>query len=197
VEHPVTEAVTGVDLVRAQLEVAAGAPLPWSQPALAQRGHAIECRIYAEDPSAGFIPQAGRLLLYREPLGPGIRVDSGVVEGGEVPVMYDPMLAKLIVHAETRPAAIDRARTALRQYAVLGIRTNIPFLIRVLEHPAFAAGEVSTAFIDEHLDALMTRPAPTPAVAAAAGAATGAGAAAAGERPPAADPWSTLKAWGR
>jgi acetyl-CoA carboxylase biotin carboxylase subunit len=201
VEHPVTEAVTGVDLVRAQLEVAAGAPLPWSQHALTQRGHAIECRIYAEDPSAGFIPQAGRLLLYREPAGPGIRIDSGVVEGGEVPVTYDPMLAKLIVHAESRPAAIDRARAALKRYAVLGIRTNIPFLVRVLEHPAFAAGDVSTAFIDEHLDALTTRPVPTPAIAAAAAAASAVSAsrsgAAAGDRPVAPDPWLTLKEWGR
>jgi acetyl/propionyl-CoA carboxylase alpha subunit len=187
--------------VRAQLDVAAGAPLPWSQASLAQRGHAIECRIYAEDPSAGFIPQAGRLLLYREPMGPGVRIDSGVVEGGEVPVMYDPMLAKLIVHAESRPAAIDRARAALKQYAVLGIRTNIPFLIRVLEHPAFAAGDVSTAFIDEHLGALTTRRVPTPAIAAAAAAASattaGRSGAATGERPAAPDPWSTLKEWGR
>jgi acetyl-CoA carboxylase biotin carboxylase subunit len=201
VEHPVTEAVTGVDLVRAQLEVAAGAPLPWTQVSLAQRGHAIECRIYAEDPSAGFIPQAGRLLRYREPLGPGVRVDSGVVEGGDVPVMYDPMLAKLVVQAESRPAAIDRARAALRHYVVLGIRTNIPFLIRVLEHPMFAAGDVSTAFIDEHLDALTMRQAPTPAIAAAAAAASAVTAArsgaAAGERTTAPDPWSTLQAWGR
>jgi acetyl-CoA carboxylase biotin carboxylase subunit len=168
VEHPVTEAVTGVDLVRAQLAVAAGEALPWTQQALSQRGHAIECRIYAEDPAAGFLPQAGRLLLYQEPSGPGIRVDAGVVEGGEVPVTYDPMLAKLTVHAETRPLAIDRAIAALRQYPVLGIRTNIAFLIRVLDHPAFRAGDVHTGFIDEHLETLAARKDPPAEVFAAA-----------------------------
>ena len=167
VEHPVTEAVTGVDLVRAQLAVAAGEPLPWRQAALSQRGHAIECRVYAEDPAAGFLPQAGRLLLYREPSGPGIRVDAGVVEGGEVPVTYDPLLAKLTVQAETRPLAIDRAIAALRRYPVLGIRTNVPFLIRVLDHPAFRAGDVHTGFIEQHLDALLTRSEPAPEVTAA------------------------------
>ncbi len=116
VEHPVTEAVTGVDLVRAQLAVAAGEPLPWTQDELSQRGHAIECRIYAEDPANGFLPQAGPLLLYREPSGPGIRVDSGVREGDRVGVDYDPLLAKLIVFAETREAATARAVTALRAY---------------------------------------------------------------------------------
>ena len=158
VEHPVTEAVAGVDLVRAQLTVAAGEPLPWTQEELTQRGHAIECRVYAEDPSAGFLPQAGRLLLYREPCGPGIRVDSGVVEGGEVPVMYDPLLAKLTAAAESRRAAIDRAIAALRDFPVLGIRTNIPFMIRVLEHAAFDSGDVHTGFIDEHLEELVKPP---------------------------------------
>ena len=200
VEHPVTEAVVGVDLVRAQLAVAAGEPLPWSQASLIQRGHAIECRVYAEDPGSGFLPQAGRILLYRAPQGPGIRVDAGVVEGGEVPVTYDPMLAKLTVHAESRAAAIDRAAAALRNYPVLGIRTNIPFMIRVLEHPAFRAGELHTGFIDQHLAELLRVPAPTPGVVAAAAAATvanrsqpttAAGAAAD------ADPFTTLQGWGR
>jgi len=201
VEHPVTEAVTGVDLVRAQLEIASGGRLPWSQQSLAQRGHAIECRIYAEDPSAGFLPQAGRLALYREPSGPGIRVDSGVVEGGDVPVTYDPMLAKLVVHAESREAAIARARAALRRYAVLGIRTNIPFLLRVLAHPAFAAGDVSTAFIDEHLEALTERPEATAAIAAAAALAGEASASprsgAESDAHTARDPWADLTGWGR
>src|SRR5699024_2390741 len=116
-------------------------------------GHAIECRVYAEDPASGFLPQAGRILIYREPHGPGIRVDAGVVEGNDVPVTYDPMLAKLIVHAESRSAAIDRAIAALRNYPVLGIRTNIPFMIRVLDHPAFRSGDLHTGFIDQHLDA--------------------------------------------
>jgi acetyl-CoA carboxylase biotin carboxylase subunit len=148
VEHPVTELVTGVDLVRAQLLVASGEPLPWADDTLVQRGHAIECRIYAEDPAQDFLPQAGRLLMYREPVGPGLRVDSGVIEGSEVSVFYDPMLAKLIVTGETREVAIARAIAALRRYIVLGIRTNIPFLLRILESSEFAAGAVHTGFLD-------------------------------------------------
>ncbi len=155
VEHPVTEVVAGVDLVHAQLRVASGEPLPFSQESLSQRGHAIECRIYAEDPSQGFIPQAGPLLLYKEPQGPGIRVDSGVRTGSEVSVHYDPMLAKLIVHASTREEARRRALTALRGYAILGIRTNIPFLLQLLEHPAFIDASIDTGFIDRELDALI------------------------------------------
>ncbi|CAN5739202.1 hypothetical protein BH24ACI5_BH24ACI5_15700 [soil metagenome] len=204
VEHPVTEAVAGVDLVRAQLAVAGGAPLPWTQSALSQRGHAIECRIYAEDPANGFLPQAGRLLLYREPTGPGIRVDAGVIEGSEVPVTYDPMLAKLIAHAETREAAIDRAIAALRRYPVLGIRTNIPFLIRVLDHRNFRSGEVHTGFIDQHLDELIAQSTPSAAVVAAAAGATVNGAARRDGAPAGptvrsgdADPWSTIQGWGR
>jgi acetyl-CoA carboxylase biotin carboxylase subunit len=148
VEHPVTEQVTGVDLVRAQLLVADGQPLPWTQDRLAQRGHAIEARVYAEDPSQGFLPQAGRLERYREPQRPGIRVDSGVAEGGEVSIYYDPMIAKVIATAETRELAIARLIAALREFAIEGIRTNIGFLIRVLETHAFQAGDVDTAFLD-------------------------------------------------
>jgi acetyl-CoA carboxylase biotin carboxylase subunit len=148
VEHPVTELVAGVDLVRAQLLVASGEPLPWTQGTLSQRGHAIECRIYAEDPANDDLPQAGRLLMYRQPVGPGIRVDAGVVEGGEVSVFYDPLLAKLIVYGETRDAAIARATAALRQYIILGIRSNIPFLLKILESPEFTSGSVHTGFLD-------------------------------------------------
>ena len=155
VEHPVTESVVGVDLVRAQLAVAGGEPLPWRQSSLSQRGHAIECRIYAEDPAQDFLPQAGTLLMYREPEGPGIRVDSGVVEGGEVSVYYDPMLAKLIVSAETRAAAIDKAVAALRQYVVLGIRTNITYLLAILQHPRFASGDLDTGFLATEQEALL------------------------------------------
>ncbi len=154
VEHPVTEAVTGVDLVRAQLAVAAGEPLPWTQQSLTTRGHAIECRIYAEDPTDGFLPQAGPLLLYREPRGPGVRVDSGVEEGGTVGVHYDPLLAKLIAFAETREAARERLVAALRAYPVLGIRTNIPFLLRLIGLPDYVAGRLHTGFVDEHLASL-------------------------------------------
>jgi acetyl-CoA carboxylase biotin carboxylase subunit len=148
VEHPVTELVAGVDLVHAQLRVASGESLPWDGEALSQRGHAIECRIYAEDPTQDFLPQAGRLLMYREPVGPGVRVDAGVVEGGDVSVFYDPMLAKLIVYGETRAVAIDRAIAALRRYIVLGIRTNIPFLLNILDSGAFRSGNVHTGFLD-------------------------------------------------
>jgi len=154
VEHPVTECVTGVDLVQAQLHVASGEPLPFTQAGLSQRGHAIECRIYAEDPAQGFIPQAGAILLYREPQGPGIRVDSGVKAGSEVSVHYDPMLAKLVVHASTREEARRRAIAALRDYAILGIRTNIPFLLQILQHQAFANASIDTGFLDRESAAL-------------------------------------------
>jgi acetyl-CoA carboxylase biotin carboxylase subunit len=197
VEHPVTEAVTGTDLVRAQLVVAAGGALPWTQADLVQRGHAIECRVYAEDPANGFLPQAGPLLVYREPSGPGVRIDSGVEEGTHVPVHYDPMLAKLIASAESRDAAIARAAAALRAFPILGVRTNGAFLVNVLRHPAFAAGDIHTGFIDSHLDALLRTPEPSPAVLAAAAFAREtwrpSGAAPAGG----ADPWIDLQRWGR
>ncbi|HUR34889.1 MAG TPA: biotin carboxylase N-terminal domain-containing protein [Vicinamibacterales bacterium] len=149
VEHPVTEQVAGVDLVHAQLLVASGLPLPWDQGALTQRGHAIEARVYAEDPTQGFIPQAGRLLLYREPVRPGIRIDSGFREGDTIPVHYDPLIAKVIATAESRALAIRRLATALREFPILGIRTNVPFLIRVLESSAFENGRIHTRFLDE------------------------------------------------
>ena len=148
VEHPVTEQVTGVDLVRAQLLVADGQPLPWSQADLSQRGHAIEARIYAEDPAQGFLPQAGRLLRYREPRWPGVRVDSGVAEGDEVSVYYDPMIAKVIATAETRDLAIARLIAALRECSIAGVRTNLPFLISLLELRAFREGGIDTGFLD-------------------------------------------------
>jgi acetyl/propionyl-CoA carboxylase alpha subunit len=158
VEHPVTELVTGTDLVRAQLAVASGRPLPWRQNDLAQRGHAIECRVYAEDPRQRFLPQAGRLLLYREPHGPGIRVDGGVRQGDDVTVHYDPLLAKLVTRGESREAAIDRAIAALKQFSVLGLRSNVAFLIRVLQHPRFRAGDIDTGFLDAELSSLVTPP---------------------------------------
>jgi len=202
VEHPVTEAVVGVDLVHAQLAVAAGGRLPWAQHELTQRGHAIECRVYAEDPASEFLPQAGRLLLYREPAGPGIRVDAGVIEGGEVPVTYDPLLAKLTVSAETRSAAIDRAMAALRNFPVLGIRTNIPFMIRLLDHPDFRSGAVHTGFIEQHLEELTTPASPPPAAVAAAASATDQGVEEArkgtpADGPRASDPWASIVGWGR
>jgi acetyl/propionyl-CoA carboxylase alpha subunit len=199
VEHPVTESATGTDLVRAQMLVAMGKPLPWQQSDLAQRGHAIECRVYAEDPSAGFLPQAGPLLLYREPSGPGIRVDSGVEEGAQVGVYYDPMLAKLIASGHDRHAAIARAIDALKRFPVLGVRTNVEFLIRTLDHPSFRAGHTHTGFIDEHLPELLSRAVPDDAVFAGAAAAAGSRSAGPGASAASAvrDPWSTMGNWGR
>ncbi len=178
VEHPVTEQTTGVDIVRAQIAIAAGEPLPWTQAGLTQRGHAIEARIYAEDPDRNDLPQAGPLRRYREPDMPGIRIDSGVVEGGEISVHYDPMIAKLIATGDSREAARLRAIAALRRYEIEGIRTNIPLLIALLEHPRFVSGDIDTHFIDRERAESMTR------IAEASDA-------------PAddADPWTTLRGW--
>jgi acetyl/propionyl-CoA carboxylase alpha subunit len=199
VEHPVTEQVLGLDLVRAQLAVAAGQPLPFRLDRLAQRGHAIEMRVYAEDPAQGFLPQAGPLLLYREPRGPGIRVDSGVVEGSEVSVHYDPLIAKLIVTAETRAAALARADRALGEFAVLGIVTNIPVLRQLVRHPEVRAGRLDTALLDRMLPSLVVPPATLPApVAAAAARHAGDGPARASRgavRPVGADAWADLQGW--
>jgi acetyl/propionyl-CoA carboxylase alpha subunit len=150
VEHPVTEFVTGVDLVRAQLAVAAGGRLPWKQSDLRQRGHAIEVRIYAEDAGDRFLPQSGTIEYLSEPSGPGVRVDSGVMQGTTIGVNFDPMLAKLIAYAETRDAAIDRLDRALRDYIVLGLTTNVSWLRRVVSHKAFREGKVSTRFLADH-----------------------------------------------
>ncbi len=150
VEHPVTELVTGVDLVRQQILIAAGERLAFDQGDLRQRGQAIECRIYAEDPSRNFLPSAGKVLFLEEPRGPGVRNDSGIYGGWEVPVHYDPILAKLIVWAEDRGMACRRMGAALDDYVVLGIRTTIPFLRDVVRHPEFLAGRTTTAFIGKH-----------------------------------------------
>src|SRR5439155_7259328 len=145
------------DLAHAQIAIARGEPLPWKQNELAQRGHAIEVRVYAEDPTRDDLPQAGRLLLYREPSGPGIRIDSGVTEGGEISVYYDPLIAKLIADGETREVARRRAIEALRNYPILGIRTNVSFLIELLEHPRFSAGDIDTRFLDIEGEGLRAR----------------------------------------
>jgi acetyl-CoA carboxylase biotin carboxylase subunit len=147
VEHPVTELTTGVDLVRQQILIASGADLSFRQEDLLQRGHAIECRIYAEDPKTNFLPSAGRIVLLREPRGPGVRFDSGVYEGFEVPVFYDPILAKLIVWAEDREAACRRMAAALDECVILGIHTTVGFLKDVVGHPEFRAGRATTSFI--------------------------------------------------
>jgi len=151
VEHPITELVTGVDLVKAQIRIAAGEPLPFSQADLSQRGHAIECRIYAEDPAHDFLPAIGAVLQAVEPVGPGVRVDAGVSSGDEVTLHYDPMIAKLVVLGENRDDAIQRMDWALSHYVILGdLITNIPFLRDVLGHPRFAAGDATTDFVDAH-----------------------------------------------
>ena len=201
VEHPVTEQVTGVDLVRAQLAIAAGEPLSWPQTAVSQRGHAIEVRVYAEDPARNDLPQAGPLLLYREPSMPGIRVDAGVTEGSEVSVHYDPLLAKLIAWGDTRDAARRRALAALRSYPVLGIRTNIALLIELLEHPRFVSGSIDTGFLDTERTAIRARlstetPAVVEGIAATARTAGGAGPfkpAIGPSGPAASDPWTSLR----
>lgn len=151
VEHPVTEMVTGLDLVELQLQVAAGEPLPFTQADLAQRGHALECRVYAEDPANNFLPAIGPVLLADEP--DGVRVDAGVKTGDEVTIHYDPMISKVIVHAPTRAAAIQQMQWALQHYTLLGLTTNIPFLRAVLDHPVFQQGDATTAFIDQHMPA--------------------------------------------
>jgi 3-methylcrotonyl-CoA carboxylase alpha subunit len=148
VEHPVTEQVTGLDLVRAQLLVASGEPLPWSDGQLSQRGHAIEARIYAEDPARGFIPQAGRLVEYRAPSLPGVRIDSGVTEGSEITIYYDPMIAKVIATAENRWLAVNRLAAALRAFRIRGVKTNVPFLLGILDLDAFRQGRIDTGLLD-------------------------------------------------
>jgi acetyl-CoA carboxylase biotin carboxylase subunit len=148
VEHPVTEEVTGMDLVREQLRVASGEPLGYDQSAIQRRGYAVECRIYAEDPSAGFMPSTGRLVGYRPPAGPGVRVDSGVEEQASISVYYDPMIAKLIVTAADRQQGLDRMARALREFLVLGVRTSIPMHRWLVEHPDVRSGAVDTGWLE-------------------------------------------------
>ena len=201
VEHAVTELCTGVDLVRGQLLIAAGQPVPWAQPMLTSRGHAIECRVYAEDPSHDYLPQAGRIALYREPSSPGLRIDTAAWEGGTVPVQYDPLIAKVVTHAETRDLARRRALDALRRYAILGLPTNLLLLQRVLDHPRFVDGRIDTGFLADEHDALVAPVADIPLIAALAAAAAlhqGAGVAVSpstGPRERVPDPWTSLTDW--
>ncbi len=151
VEHPVTEEVLGVDLVVEQIRVAAGEKLSWTQESLSQRGHSVECRIYAEDAAAGFLPAAGVAHLMVNPTGIGVRFDCGVESGDEVTVYYDPIVGKLIATASSRAGAIKRAVLALNEMAILGLTTNTDFLKAVLEHPDFKAGNLHIGFLEEHL----------------------------------------------
>ncbi|HLO29473.1 MAG TPA: acetyl-CoA carboxylase biotin carboxylase subunit [Anaerolineales bacterium] len=159
VEHPVTELVTGIDIVHWQIRVAAGEQFPFAQSHFTQHGHAIECRVYAEDPANGFLPSTGNLLQLIEPRGPGIRVDSGFTAGDEVTHFYDPLLAKLSVYAENRDAAIRRMQTALREFVVHGVITNIDFLQTVLSHPDFQNGEITTRWVEQNLESGSLLPA--------------------------------------
>ncbi len=149
VEHPVTEYVTGIDIVNHQIQIATGEQLPFTQADIVQRGHAIECRIYAEDPANMFLPATGPVLRTVQPAGPGVRVDAGVVTGDQVTIHYDPMIAKLITYADNRSDAIRKMDWALAQYVILGLTTNLQFLRDVIQHPNFALGEINTHFIDD------------------------------------------------
>jgi propionyl-CoA carboxylase alpha chain len=150
VEHPVTEMITGLDLVKLQIRVAQGEKLPITQRDIHIHGHAIEARVYAEDPANNFLPDIGTLLTYRRPQGPGIRVDDGFEEGMEIPVHYDPMIAKLICHAGTRQEAIAKMLRAIDEYHITGVATTLPFCRFVLNHPAFCTGQFDTRFVEQH-----------------------------------------------
>jgi len=150
VEHPVTEMITGVDLVREQIRVAMGLPLSISQDTLQIRGHAMEVRVYAEDPANGFLPDIGRLERYERPMGPGVRVDDGYAEGMDIPIYYDPMIAKLITYAHSREAAIERMERAIDEYRITGVRTTLPFCRFVMGHEAFRSGDFDTGFVGRY-----------------------------------------------
>jgi len=151
VEHAITEEITGVDIVKAMIRVAAGEPLGIDQSEIQISGHSIEARIYAEDPEKGFVPSPGEIVVYRPPGGIGVRVDTGVYQGAKVSVYYDPMVAKLVATGRDRSEAIDRMRRALREFVVKGIKTSIPFHEAVLQHPKFVEGHYDTGFIADHM----------------------------------------------
>jgi 3-methylcrotonyl-CoA carboxylase alpha subunit len=199
VEHPVTEAVTGLDLVRLQIEVAAGRPLPFGQQEVVARGHALECRLYAEDPWNDDLPSAGRLLHVSLPEGPGVRVDSGVATGSEVAVHYDPLLAKVVTWGADRGESVARMAAALRRTVALGVVTNLARLQAIVGHPLFRRGEMHTHFIDEHMGELAPDGVPPPEALAAVVAALqrakpkASNGAAGGAR--LRDPWADLGPW--
>jgi acetyl-CoA carboxylase biotin carboxylase subunit len=151
VEHPITEMTTGVDLVKLQVRIAEGEKLPFSQSDLSQNGHAIECRIYAEDSDNNFMPSSGTILFLKEPIGPGVRYDSGIFTGAVVPVFYDPVMAKLICWGRDREEARGRMINALKENVILGVKTSTGFMRKVLEHPEFINGNTFTDFIDKNM----------------------------------------------
>ena len=152
VEHPVTEMITGKDLVKEQVRIARGEALTFGQEDLKIDGHAIELRVYAEDPEGGFLPDTGRLEVYEIPQGPGVRVDDGFKEGMDIPVFYDPMISKLCVHAPTREEAMDRMIRAIDEYQVVGVKTTLGFGKFVMEHEAFRSGDFDTGFVKNHYE---------------------------------------------
>ena len=196
VEHPVTEMVTGTDLVEWQLRIAAGEPLPAGQAELSIAGHAVEARIYAEDPRRGFLPATGTLAHLAAPPESGhVRIDSGVREGDAITPYYDPMIAKVIAHDDNRGMALDRLAGTLRGFEIAGVTTNVPFLSRLVADSEFRAGDIDTGLIDRKLDALLARgPIPDPVLAAVAMHAAGALAERSNENTWD-DPWSTLTGW--
>ena len=149
VEHPITELTTGLDIVREQIKIAEGEKLSFTQEAMTRRGHAIECRIYAEDVYNGFLPDTGKLKTLREPVGNGVRVDSGIESGSGISVYYDPMIAKLSVWDLTRELATAKMLRALSEYVIIGVKTTIPFCRFVLESESFRSGKYSTHFVEE------------------------------------------------
>jgi acetyl-CoA carboxylase biotin carboxylase subunit len=200
VEHPVTEMVTGTDLAVEQVRIAAGLPLSDGLYHLTQRGHAIECRIYAEDGENGFMPSTGKVVHYSEPVGPGIRTDSGIMAGSEITIDYDPIMAKLIVHAPDRPMAIAKMIDALNDYKILGVKTSKKFMVDVLGHPEFAEGKTYTNFIERNMADRKVNAAEYRDLAAAVATAVSVTAArvktvagvASSEEP---SPWKTIGAW--
>jgi acetyl-CoA carboxylase biotin carboxylase subunit len=160
VEHPVTELVANLDLVQWQIRIAAGERLPFSQADLSQRGQAIECRVYAEDPSTGFLPASGPLIVFNPPSGPGVRFDTGFTSGDEISLHYDPLLAKLIVHAEDLQSAVRRMQAALQSTVVIGLPNNLEFLQAVLSEPDFAAGGVHTTWVEQRFTGWQPPPRP-------------------------------------
>ncbi len=155
VEHPVTEMITGIDIVKWMIRIASGEKLPFKQSAVKMQGHALECRVYAEDPAANFLPSPGPLHHVRAPSGPGVRDDSSVYSGCEITSFYDPMLSKLVVWANSREDAVDRMLSALREYVVLGVRTNLGFLIRMMRNPEFRKAQIDTGFIERYPELLV------------------------------------------
>jgi len=201
VEHPITELVAGMDIATWQIRIAAGEPLPFRQEEIQQRGHALECRVYAEDPARDFLPSIGQITFYQRPSGPGVRVDDGIVSGTAVSPYYDPMLAKVITWGHNREEAIGKMVQALRQTVVQGVITNIPYLLTILQEPTFCSGQTSTNYLQEVLPEWQPEPMPEEAWLGAAvfellqGGGKLVGAAVTTENGAVYDPWGETAVW--